>query len=647
MSPEVSRRAALLPLVFMGLVLLYLLPMVPHPTWVPYLPNSSFTDLLISHLPNTVYWRDSLHRFGQWPLWNGQLFAGQPFAANPLAGLWYPPNWLLLLAPVPAAFNGLLALHLAWAGLGVYTFLRAEGIGPAGALLGGAAFAGTPKLIAHMGAGHFSLVCAVAWTPWLLLASRRAAHLGGLSRGALAGGLLALIFLADARWAFYAGALAGAYGLSARSDRAGRLHIRALVAFAALFFLVSAVLALPLAEFAAQSSRQALTLNEAGAFSLPPTYLLGLLIPNLGGFHEWMTYLGVVPLLLAVAGIGRRTWFWGAAALAAMCFALGSNFILFPLMFRLAPGAALLRVPPRAWFIVALSAAILAGYGLQVLIENWLPLLAKRYSAAKWRMPSSRASAGLALALTVLDLMRVDHSLIQMRPMPPVVPAAAWLAQQPGVLRVYSPSFSLPPGDGLQHLDGVDPLQLAEPVEYIERATGVTSDGYSVTVPAFCEGCSLATANRDAPLDAILLARLDVKYVAAEFPVTASGFELVQTFGATLVYLNTAWTGRARVEGSGEVTATTWTPNRVTVTATGPGRLVVSEMAYPGWRATIDGAPAAIETADGVFRAVTLPAGEHVVIFEFRPVTVFVGASLSLLGVVVLAALLWRERSRA
>jgi hypothetical protein len=128
--------------------------------------------------------------------------AASPLAPDPLAGLWYPLNWILLLAPVPLTFNILLALHLAWAGQGVYAFLRAEGLNGAGALLGGAAFAGAPKLFTHLLAGHVSLVFAVAWTPWLLLAVRRAAGAGGWTRGALAGALLALIFLADPRWGF-------------------------------------------------------------------------------------------------------------------------------------------------------------------------------------------------------------------------------------------------------------------------------------------------------------------------------------------------------------------------------------------------------------------------------------------------------------
>src|SRR5207247_927128 len=146
------------------------------------------------------YLRASLWRYHQWPLWNAQMFAGQPFAADPLAGLWYPPNLLLLVLPLPFAFNALFILHLAWAGYGLFRLLRAEGLSQGAAFLGGLAFMGTPKLMAHLGAGHVSLIFALAWTPWFLLAVRRAAAVGGLRPGALAGVIFALTFLADVRW---------------------------------------------------------------------------------------------------------------------------------------------------------------------------------------------------------------------------------------------------------------------------------------------------------------------------------------------------------------------------------------------------------------------------------------------------------------
>src|SRR5579859_1241000 len=565
MPPDTASQgrllSALAALACLALALLYLWPLALHPSWVAFPPRSNFTDLLLSHWPNAQYLRDSLARYGQWPLWNDQIFAGLPFAADPLSGMWYPPALALLVLPLPLGFNLLLAAHLAWAGWGMFQFLRAEGLGTPASALGAAAFAGTPKLVAHLGAGHVSLVYAVAWTPWLLLAVRaavtRQANVSArpwtsLARGATAGAVMAITFLADVRWAFYAGLLALAYGAvttltvdrqrrvaSEQSQRRGSLY--ALAGFGFFFLAFSAVLALPLVELTRLASRGALTLADGGTYSLPPIYLLGLLIPDLGGFAEWMTYLGVVPLLLALGGLGQRTWLWWAVALLAAAYSLGTNFVVFPVVFRFMPLASLLRVPPRAWFLVSLAAAILAGHGLQRLLAEGLPWLRRRYAEGDltppapllpfaplrgsatlreggrrpeseevrqpageggrrseseevrqragdggrqggrrtaW-VPSARTVAVVLLALTVLDLVRVDSTLMEVRPAPALPPASIWLRQQPGLFRVYSPSYSLPYDDGLQHVDGVDPLQLSDALAVIGPATGVVTGSYS------------------------------------------------------------------------------------------------------------------------------------------------------------------------
>jgi hypothetical protein len=40
---------------------------------------------------------------------------------------------------------------------------------------------------------------------------------------------------------------------------------------------------------------------------------------------------------------------------------------------------------------------------------------------------------------------------------------------------------------------------------------------------------------------------------------------------------------------------------------------------FPGWSAEIDGRPTAIHSADGLFQALTLPAGSHHITFSFVP----------------------------
>jgi hypothetical protein len=71
------------------------------------------------------------------------------------------------------------------------------------------------------------------------------------------------------------------------------------------------------------------------------------------------------------------------------------------------------------------------------------------------------------------------------------------------------------------------------------------------------------------------------------------------------------------------------------------GWLVLSEVYYPGWQATVDGERAAVLRADYTFRAVTLPPGKHVVKMTFAPWTWHVGLATSAVtwgGVAVWAA---------
>jgi len=66
----------------------------------------------------------------------------------------------------------------------------------------------------------------------------------------------------------------------------------------------------------------------------------------------------------------------------------------------------------------------------------------------------------------------------------------------------------------------------------------------------------------------------------------------------------------------GEVT---WRGSALHVKMPKPGVLVVADTDYPGWEATIDGKEVPILRANVAFRAVEVPAGEHVVEFRFRP----------------------------
>ena len=82
--------------------------------------------------------------------------------------------------------------------------------------------------------------------------------------------------------------------------------------------------------------------------------------------------------------------------------------------------------------------------------------------------------------------------------------------------------------------------------------------------------------------------------------------------------------------------------------ATGKRLLVLTDVHYPGWRATVDGAEVPILRANYAFRAIAIPAGQHLVEFRYEPASVRYGAMLSAAGLIILGFLLlpWRSVSR-
>jgi hypothetical protein len=73
------------------------------------------------------------------------------------------------------------------------------------------------------------------------------------------------------------------------------------------------------------------------------------------------------------------------------------------------------------------------------------------------------------------------------------------------------------------------------------------------------------------------------------------------------------------------------------------GYLVLSEVHYPGWKATVDGRPAPLQRADYVLTALPLPAGRHRVLYTYAPASVRAGAALTAVTALSLAVVAVRS----
>ncbi|HEV2358056.1 MAG TPA: hypothetical protein VGZ23_10670 [bacterium] len=79
---------------------------------------------------------------------------------------------------------------------------------------------------------------------------------------------------------------------------------------------------------------------------------------------------------------------------------------------------------------------------------------------------------------------------------------------------------------------------------------------------------------------------------------------------------------------------TSYTDTRVEITAEfpRPGFLVLNDIYYPAWQAELDGRPAPVYRANYLVRAVAVPAGRHVVRFEYRDRMLALGRTIALLA---------------
>ncbi|HDQ72399.1 MAG TPA: hypothetical protein ENN19_09915 [Chloroflexi bacterium] len=400
-----------------GLALVLIWPAVRHPDWWLWKPGAAHTDLAVSHWPNAHFTRRALWEEGRFPLWRPTIMSGAPFAANPLAGLYYPPNWLFLFLPwLPLAmgFNLSALVHLCLAGASMYALMR-RGFGAEwwGSLVSAVVYEASPKLLVHLGAGHVGWAQAWGWLPLAVLGCVKVCtcagdqdKLGSFQSWrwiVVTGGVLAIQFLADVRMAAYTLILLATLALAhllRRSAPFARLFLCGCCTLG-IFVGLTACQWLPMVALLPETTRSAMTFRDAAIWSLPGKYLFGLLLADHGGSHEWMTYVGVGALILASVGAGRlwrarrrlpvrctclcdarrqaqtgtdrrrqaQTGRWmlgwlGGLALGAAWFSLGENVGLFSLLYHILPGLGLLRVPPRAWVLLVFSVAVLAGFGM-------------------------------------------------------------------------------------------------------------------------------------------------------------------------------------------------------------------------------------------------------------------------------------------
>jgi len=565
-------------------------------------PGTVYSDAATSHFPAALFLRQSVLEGAQFPFWREWFMAGAPFAANPLNKTGYPLQWAGLLLEPALFLNVMVVLHLALAGWGMWGWARELGLGREGALVSALAWMLAPRLLSGLGAGHLDLIYAAAWWPWLMAAAMRLGRRGRWWDALWCALFGDLVLTADVRLALYA-LPAAAIAFGAAWWCAGKPRnamLKGLLSAVLAGGLALAVIA-PLVGWSPWMNRGAQTAAEAAVYSLGPANLLGVLFPLATGSLETLTYLGVPVLILALVGGANlpKAWRWAllAGLTAIILWALGPNTPLWALLAGQGGLLAWFRVPARIWYLAALIAAPLAGFGIEILLRAPLrptddtPKAYRWYRLGAFGLLVASAMAGLAL-LTIpaaaasglhillagvstgvvllmmlagrlrgrtlywafLALLLADAALgarawIEWRPLQPWLASFSSLTEllrEDSAARVYSPDYSLPQeaaaSAGIRLFGGVDPFQIAGVTDAVLQAGGITFSGYSVVVPPMLPDGEGETFNRGAVPDTALLAEWDVSHVIAGYPIEAAGLALTDTVNGVYVYRNENYT---------------------------------------------------------------------------------------------------------
>lgn len=612
------------------------------------------SDLLTSHWPTALLIQRTFAQGHGLPLWNPYFGGGQPLAADPLAALFYPPTHLVHFFSLRDYYLILIMGHLIFAGLGMLLLARrAFDLPRLPALVAAVSYMATPRLLAHLGAGHITIVQTVAWFPWLALACR--ATIRDPRRWSPVFGIcLALMLLAGHPQMAYYGLLMlvglAAWLLMKRWRQEGRraflFSVAGLVVGSATGILLAAIYLLPLMEFTANSTRQ-LSVSSTDTYPLQ-SFLHALVDQQLPGqLWEGVITPGLVVLALAVTGVAmnwRNAWPLVAGIVLVAGLAMGNSSPFYLLVARVLPDFDRFRGLARIWFVALVMISLLAGLGANSLLRMWRPL----------SLRVSLVIGTLMVFVVAFSLVAADRGIARAGDASIVTEPSALArtaAQLAGSGRIYDMQENILQASAVQLqvrlADGWDPLLIESYVAYMQRAGGYSAQGYQLHIPY--------DSPRVRP-NAMLLGLMNVSIVVSRRPQTDPHLIQAGVVDGTYIYKNTADVGPGYLVKAGPggnapslnqmqrlnvaVDMLDQTPELSTFafSTETEGYFVVATPAFPGWTAELDGRAVPVEQIAGVLPAIKVGPGKHILSYRYAPSSVRYGAILSLIGLLVALA---------
>lgn len=636
-------------------------------------------DVPEQYWPDLVLLCRNLHT-GQMPYWSELDRGGYAYYADPQAAPYHPLNWAICAASGPSP-----SIHWATARViagfliamtTTHFWLRRSSWtkSPTGAPLmhsacavGGALFATAPFMRHNW---ELNLTLAFAWMPLILAAtdqllqapSRQSASALALSIGLVAWtGSPPALWLAVSFTALY---FAASVLLQWKRWRA-RINMISLLSHCTLAALLTAsltlVILLPGALLSARSVQADQTFSSIADGALTITQLRAFLQPQPGNH----LYVGPLVLLGALAGLTQKqtrpmTLAMLAIGTLAVLLALGDHTPLFHLAYDYAPGVSHFRLPHRyeAWLgpIAALLFALGAS-SLQAKWQSqtgmwvrwgWVPVaLTVHLALVSQRLPEERHSRegqfpcadqtdALLAAIPEHDARVFDEFALGCRSgtrmghrdfrgyQDPLMLHAyervlAQLATDPNLLRQFGVRYALTSPHFLHGWDH----------HYLPRPEVLTSMPQARSI--YADGARRIIDLGEPIPDVYFATGRHVELVSSR----EEALERVRRLAPSSVAIVESNRGSSLSTNSESVDVTITPSGAYELTTTSPGWLVINGTYDEGWTAMVDGTPSPVVRANGLVRAVQVPAGTHIVTLRYAPLDGIVTRWLWALGLLV------------
>ncbi|MFH1962632.1 MAG: YfhO family protein [bacterium] len=327
------------------------------------------------------------------PFWNPYAFGGVPTIADMSL---YPPSILTYLPNFNLGLKWFVVSHYLAAVCGMYLLSREFRTSRYGAFIAAISFVFGGYMLGIL--DMLNTLTSASLMPFVFLFFHRYLIKNSFSNLAVSGGMMALFFLS--------GDITVVYGLSCvllfYSIHQCFVHKKIIpIKSFLLIMLIGCGLSLfkiiPTIEIIINSSRaaQGIVFKESTAWAFNPVQMIEFIVPFFENILEptkfqaeqiWLScpYFGFLPFIfLCFAVVNRRQQkysFFTFVFLIFLILSFGNILPLYYWCYKILPGFSLFRFPVKFLCIVALSGALLSGFGLDMVLKSKKLLKFLKYS---------------------------------------------------------------------------------------------------------------------------------------------------------------------------------------------------------------------------------------------------------------------------